>query len=167
MSADVQSVAPVPEGLTQTLSIRTSPQENGTGNAQDESGEFDIVRTYRQILASDPDITMPVATIEALIERLRVTPSSTAMETVEIVKKEKAKLLASVPNPLPLLAGADLFEQFLLRSLRGPPATGNSSGGSLSNSTSNADRIMSFEETRQHLLKNKQLFAQRAKAARR
>jgi hypothetical protein len=41
MSADVQSVAPVPEGLTQTLAIRTSPQENGTGNAQDESGEFE------------------------------------------------------------------------------------------------------------------------------
>lgn len=99
---------------------------------------------------------MPVAAIESLIELLSATPSSTAMETVEIVKKEKAKLLASAPNPLPLLAGADLFEQYLLRSLRGQPAAG--SGG--------ADRVLSFEETRQHLLDNRQLFAQRAKAAR-
>lgn len=98
---------------------------------------------------------MPVAAIESLIELLRATPSSTAMETVEIVKKEKAKLLAAAPNPLPLLSGADLFEQFLLRSLRGQPAV---AGGS--------ERVLSFEETRQHLLNNRQLFAQRAKAAR-
>jgi translation initiation factor eIF-2B subunit alpha len=101
---------------------------------------------------------MGVAAIEALIEVLRATPSSTAMETVEVVKKEKAKLLASTPNPLPLLAGADLFEQYLLRSLRGPAAEGVTGSAS--------DRVLSFEETRQHLLNNKQLFAQRAKAAR-
>lgn len=99
-------------------------------------------------------MTMPVAAIEALIEVLSTTPSSTAMETVEIVKKETAKLLASAPNPLPLLAGTDLFEQFLLRSLRGP-AAGDSAG-----------HILPFEQTRQHLLDNRQLFAQRAKAAR-
>jgi translation initiation factor eIF-2B subunit alpha len=97
---------------------------------------------------------MPVAAIESLIELMRATPSSTAMETVEIVKKEKAKLLAAAPNPLPILAGADLFEQFLLRSLRGQP------------SATGTDRVLSFEETRQHLLDNRQLFAHRAKAAR-
>lgn len=116
-----------------------------------------IVRTYRDLLNSDRELTMGVAAIESLIELLRETSSSTAMELVEIVKKEKAKLLASAPNPLPLLAGADLFEQYLLRSLRGPTATTTSSG---------SDRVLSFEETRQHLLDNKDLFAQRAKADR-
>ncbi|KAJ4300533.1 translation initiation factor eIF-2B subunit alpha [Collariella sp. IMI 366227] len=136
-------------------SNHSSSQNNGNGSAP-----FDIVRTYRDLLNSDRDLTMPVAAIESLIELLQATPSSTAMETVEIVKKEKARLLASVPNPLPLLAGADLFEQFLLRSLRGPPATGPGSGSSA------CDRVLSFEQTRQHLLENKQLFAQRAKSAR-
>jgi translation initiation factor eIF-2B subunit alpha len=116
-----------------------------------------IVRTYRELLNSDRELTMGVAAIESLIELLRATSSSTAMELVEIVKKEKAKLLASAPNPLPLLAGADLFEQYLLRSLRGPTATGTGGG---------SDRVLSFEETRQHLLDNKDLFAQRAKADR-
>lgn len=104
---------------------------------------------------------MGVAAIESLIELLRHTNSSTAMETVEVVKKEKAKLLASTPNPLPLLAGADVFEQYLLRSLRGPTADGSLGGGS-----NTSDPVLSFEQTRQHLLDNKQLFAQRAKTAR-
>ncbi|KAL2256201.1 hypothetical protein VTK26DRAFT_2043 [Humicola hyalothermophila] len=155
MSTDGVSKQPSPaSGPAQGLPIRnhtTSSPENG-------SGAFDIVRTYRELLDSDRDITMPVAAIESLIELLRATPSSTAMETVEIVKKEKAKLLAAAPNPLPLLAGADLFEQFLLRSLRGQPATASSS--------SSSSGVLSFEETRQHLLNNRQLFAQRAKAAR-
>lgn len=100
---------------------------------------------------------MGVAAIESLIELLAATPSSTAMELVETVKKEKANLLASTPNPLPLLAGADLFEQYLLRSLRGPTAPGTGTG---------PNRVLSFDETRQHLLDNRDLFAQRAKADR-
>jgi len=99
-------------------------------------------------------MTMPVAALESLIELLRVTPSSTTMETVKVVKEQKAKLLAASPNPLPVMAGADLFEQFLLRSLRGPSA--DEAPG----------QVLSFEDTRAHLLQNKQLFAQRAREAR-
>lgn len=112
-----------------------------------------IVNTYRGLLASDPEMTMPVAAIESLIEVLRTTPLSTAMETVEVVRNQKAKLLESTPNPLPILAGADLFEQYLLRSLRGQTAA-------------DTERVLSFEETRSHLLHNPQLFASRARAAR-
>ncbi len=114
-----------------------------------------IVQTYRDLLNSDRDLTMGVAAIESLIEVLRASPTSTAMELVELVKNEKAKLLASTPNPLPLLAGADLFEQYLLRSLRGSPATGKA-----------GDDVLTFDETCQHLIDNKNLFAQRAKDGR-
>ncbi|KAL2200322.1 hypothetical protein P885DRAFT_74157 [Corynascus similis CBS 632.67] len=146
---------PTAGSTPQQLPVRSNPSSD---TPQRENGAaFDIVRTYRELLNSDRDLTMGVAAIESLIELLRETSSSTAMELVEIVKKEKAKLLASVPNPLPLLAGADLFEQYLLRSLRGPTATATGSG---------TDRVLSFEETRQHLLDNKDLFAQRAKADR-
>lgn len=147
--------APASGATTQQIPVRSSPTSNTA--PQRENGSFDIVRTYRDLLNSDRELTMGVAAIESLIELLRETSSSTAMELVEIVKKEKAKLLASAPNPLPLLAGADLFEQYLLRSLGGPTATTTSSG---------SDRVLSFEETRQHLLDNKDLFAQRAKADR-
>lgn len=148
--------APASGATTQQLPVRSNPTSNPS--SQRENGAaFDIVRTYRDLLNSDRELTMGVAAIESLIELLRETSSSTAMELVEIVEKEKAKLLASAPNPLPLLAGADLFEQYLLRSLGGPTATTTSSG---------SDRVLSFEETRQHLLDNKDLFAQRAKADR-
>ncbi|KAL1843369.1 hypothetical protein VTJ49DRAFT_1956 [Mycothermus thermophilus] len=146
----------------QQLPVRSASSNSTATNEVttqvDNGSSFDIVRTYRELLNSDRELTMGVAAIESLIELLRVTPSSTAMELVEIVKKEKAKLLASTPNPLPLLAGADLFEQYLLRSLRGPTAAPGSGSGQ--------DRVLSFDETRQHLVDNKDLFAQRAKAAR-
>ncbi|KAK4196796.1 hypothetical protein QBC40DRAFT_286589 [Triangularia verruculosa] len=126
---------------------------------QNDPQNFDIVATYRSLLSSDREITMPIAAIESLIEFLSVTPYVTSMELVEKVKHQKALLLASAPNPLPILAGADLFEQFLLRSLRPPPAAAASS-------TSNLAEPMSFDQTREHLVANKQLFAQRAQAAR-
>ncbi|KAK0742167.1 hypothetical protein B0T21DRAFT_360737 [Apiosordaria backusii] len=123
----------------------------------DSPQDFDIVATYRSLLSSDREITMPIAAIESLIEFMSITPYVTSMELVEKVKTQKALLLASAPNPLPILAGADLFEQFLLRSLRPPPAA---------SSSSNLTEPMSFDQTREHLVANKQLFAQRAQAAR-
>ncbi|KAK4140358.1 uncharacterized protein C8A04DRAFT_39956 [Dichotomopilus funicola] len=154
-------------GGSSQLPVRTTA--SASSSVQRENGStFDVVRTYRELLNSDRDLTMGVAAIESLIELLRATSSSTAMELVETVKKEKAKLLASAPNPLPLLAGADLFEQYLLRSLRGPAAatTSTGAGSGAGGGGGGADRVLSFDETRQHLLENKDLFAQRAKADR-
>ncbi len=96
---------------------------------------------------------MSVAAIEALIALLGSMSASTAMETVSIVKSEAERLHKSVSNPIPLRAGTDLFQQYLLRSLRGQPSGANGP-------------VLSFEETRQHLLRNSRVFASRAKAAR-
>lgn len=130
---------------------------------------------------------MGVAAIESLIEVLRVHPSTTAHELVEIVKKEKAKLLSSTPNPLPILAGADLFEQYLLRSLRGltdeepkrrttrkrrnGDGDGQGSGAATKKNNKKKDvkveyPVVNFEKTCQHLVANKDVFARRAKEAR-
>ena len=95
---------------------------------------------------------MPVAAIEALIALLGSTPATTAMETVDVVRSQAERLKRSVANPIPLTAGTDLFQQYLLRSLKGQTAGSRSS--------------LSFDETRQHLLRNSRLFAARAKAAR-
>ena len=96
---------------------------------------------------------MSVAAIEALIALLGSMSASTAMETVTIVKSEAERLQNSVPNPIPLRAGTDLFQQYLLRSLRGQPSGTNAP-------------VLSFEETREHLVRNSRVFASRAKAAR-
>ncbi|RDA96130.1 hypothetical protein CP533_1778 [Ophiocordyceps camponoti-saundersi (nom. inval.)] len=110
------------------------------------SANFDIVSTYRNLLASDPDLTKPVAAIESLIILLNTVPSKTVYETLDTVKHHSEKLKASVANPVPLTAGSDLFLQYLVSSLK--------------------QQDGSFDAVRQHLLRNGRLFASRAVAAR-
>ncbi|PFH59344.1 hypothetical protein XA68_12496 [Ophiocordyceps unilateralis] len=110
------------------------------------SAKFDIVSTYRNLLASDPDLTKPVAAIESLIVLLNTVPSKTVYETLDTVKLHSDRLKASVANPVPLTAGTDLFLQYLVSSLK--QQDGN------------------FDAVRQHLLRNGRLFAARAVAAR-
>ncbi|KAH6890600.1 hypothetical protein B0T10DRAFT_548117 [Thelonectria olida] len=114
--------------------------------APSSSSDFDIVATYRHLLASDPHLTKPVAAIESLIALLNSTPSTTVFETLDTVKAQSDRLKASVANPVPLSAGTDLFLQYLISSLR--------------------QQDDSFDEVRQHLLANGRLFAARANAAR-
>ncbi|RDA88680.1 hypothetical protein CP532_4126 [Ophiocordyceps camponoti-leonardi (nom. inval.)] len=120
------------------------------------SANFDIVSTYRNLLASDPDLTKPVAAIESLILLLNSVPSKTVYETLDTVKHHSEKLKDSVANPVPLTAGTDLFLQYLVSSLKQQGHDGSSGGSSSS----------SFEAVRQHLLRNGRLFASRAVAAR-
>ncbi|KAH8889744.1 nagb/rpia/CoA transferase-like protein [Thozetella sp. PMI_491] len=133
-----------------TAAESSLPVRPKVGGAQ----PFDIVETYRNLLASDPELSMSVAAIEALIALLGAASASTAMETVSIMKTQAERLHKSVTNPIPLRAGTDLFQQYLLRSLRGQPS-GNAN-----------EPVLSFDETREHLLRNSRVFASRAKAAR-
>jgi translation initiation factor eIF-2B subunit alpha len=113
-----------------------------------QTSSFDIVATYHNLLAADPDLTKPVAAIESLIALLNTTSSTTAHETLETVKLHSNRLKASVVNPVPLSAGTDIFLQYLVSSLKQEePAAG-------------------FDAVRQHLLRNGRLFAERAVAAR-
>jgi translation initiation factor eIF-2B subunit alpha len=48
-----------------------------------------------------------MAAVESLIAFLAATPSSTAMETVEMVQTQAEMLLKAFPNPKPLQAGTD------------------------------------------------------------
>ncbi|KAL2204823.1 nagb/rpia/CoA transferase-like protein [Sarocladium strictum] len=113
---------------------------------QPSNTDFDIVATYRELLASDPELTKPVAAIESLIALLNTVPSSTVFETLETVRIHSDLLKASVANPVPLTAGSDLFLQYLVSSLK--------------------EQDASFEAVRHHLLRNGRLFASRAVAAR-
>lgn len=120
-----------------------------------------IVATYHRLLAEDPDLTMPMAAIEALIEFLGHTPVKTVYETIDLVKTQSARLEAAVPNPLALSHGTHLFSQYLMNSLKQPAAT---AGGGGAKTIENPRE--SFEVVRQHLLRNGRLFAERAKEAR-
>ncbi|ATY67312.1 initiation factor 2 subunit family [Cordyceps militaris] len=137
---------PTDNGNT-TLPLRKHPQT-----------EFDIVSTYRSLLAQDPDLTKPVAAIESLIELLNAVPSTTVYETLDTVKTHCERLKASVDNPVPLTAGTDLFLQYLISSLKQPQ-----NHQKPHHQQHNDD---GFDAVRQHLLRNGRLFAARAIAAR-
>ncbi|KAK5121451.1 hypothetical protein LTR85_005284 [Meristemomyces frigidus] len=113
---------------------------------QDEP--FDVVSTYHRLLSEDPELTMPVGAIEALILGLANTPASTVSETLDLVSKLTAQLKRSIPNPISLSAGTDLFQQYLISNLQRPSAKGD------------------FDQIRSHLVQNGRLFVERAKAAR-
>lgn len=106
-----------------------------------------IVETYHKHLKDDPDVTMPVAAIEALIELLASSRAVTVYETLDLVKTQSDYLKSQIPNSISLSAGTDLFQRYMIQSLK-PSSTGN------------------FETVRQHLLSNGRLFVSRAKAAR-
>ncbi|KAF2273050.1 nagb/rpia/CoA transferase-like protein [Westerdykella ornata] len=119
-------------------------------NPPAEDPEFDVVARYHEILASDPDLTMPVAAIEALIEAITAnTQVTTVAETMELLEEYTGKLKASVPNHISLSAGTDLFQRYLVHTL-----------------TRTSIMNGSFTAIRNHLLSSGRLFVANAKASR-
>ena len=107
--------------------------------------KFDIKETYLRFLRDDPDITMPVAAIEALVQLLSETETSTSAELIQTLKEASTELKTSVDNSMSLSAGCDLFMRFVLRNIR---------------------EYGDWEACKGHLVKNGRLFAERSKAAR-
>ncbi|KAI9836598.1 MAG: hypothetical protein M1819_001230 [Sarea resinae] len=113
--------------------------------------DFDIVATYHRLLAEDPDLTMPVAAIESLVELLSASNSSTISETLDLLATSTAHLKRAIANPISLSAGTDLFQRYLITTLQRPGQLGPAGD---------------FRSIRSHLLSNGRLFVQRAKASR-
>lgn len=141
----------VTAGVSGQLPIRGNP----------DVGSFDIVQTYHRLLADDPDLTMPMATIEALIEALGASSATTVFETMKLVEAQSDMLRQSplVANPMAVRHGSDFFKQYLVRELRQLPSSGSAA-------SSSGSQDQQFEGIRQHLLRNARLFATRAKDAR-
>ncbi|KAH7130433.1 hypothetical protein B0J11DRAFT_577966 [Dendryphion nanum] len=114
---------------------------------------FNIVSTYLSILASDPEITMPVAAIEALVEAIGNSTVNTVAETLDLLSYHVKILKASTPNPISLSAGTDLFQRYLITTLNRPASL-------------NLGPEDDFRAIRNHLLSNGRLFVERAKASR-
>ncbi|KAL5114796.1 translation initiation factor eIF-2B subunit alpha [Pleosporales sp. CAS-2024a] len=115
--------------------------------------EFDMVATYRRILDDDPELTMPVAAIEALVEAIAQSTVSTVAETLALLERHTAALKASTANPISLSAGTDLFQRYLITTLNRPASL-------------NLGPDDDFRAIRNHLLSNGKLFVERAKQSR-
>ncbi|EMR11247.1 hypothetical protein PNEG_00278 [Pneumocystis murina B123] len=106
--------------------------------------KFDIVERYEAILEEDPNITMPIAAIEALVDLVRHTKVNTLSEFTKIIQEGSLILKSSVVNYISVSAGCDLFLRFVTRSLN------------------DAD----VESCKHHLVSNGKLFVERARKCR-
>ena len=123
-----------------------------------------IVQHYNHILCTDLLLTKPIAAIESLISLLSASPPSTISETLSLLASSTATLKASVPNPISLSAGTDLFQRYIITTLQtGVHSDAEATGKRSSSSSGNPE---DFRDTRAHLLANSRLFVQRAKEAR-
>lgn len=115
------------------------------------SSDFDIVSYYHALVKSNEAITPPIAAIESLIALLTSTPATTISETLSLLQDASALLHSSVRNPIPVTAGTDLFQRYVVTTLQRPGALGP--GGD-------------FNLLRNHLINNSRIFVARAKEAR-
>lgn len=109
------------------------------------TSDFDIKETYLKFLADDPEMTMPIAAIEALLTLLKIQQPSTSSELIQLLEDATQQLKSSVSNAISLSAGCDLFMRFVLR---------------------NTHLYSDWESCKKHLVENGQVFLQRAKDSR-
>ena len=119
-----------------------------------------IGETFFSLLHSDPDMTLPVAAIEALVSLLASQPSlTTVSETMDLLESAISTLKRVVPSPISLSAGTDLFQRYLVTSL-------NRVGSNSSGSDADEREASDFQAARARLLSNSRLFVARAREAR-
>lgn len=110
-----------------------------------------IVAAYNELLRKDPELTMPIAAIEALVLLLTHTSITTISETLSLLETHANHLKESIPNPIGLSAGTDLFQRYIVTTLQRPGKLGPAGD---------------IDAIRAHLLSNGRLFIQRAKESR-
>ncbi|BFZ62560.1 translation initiation factor eIF-2B subunit alpha [Saitoella coloradoensis] len=106
---------------------------------------FDIVKTYKQFLEEDNDLTMPVAAIEALVELLSQSQAQTISEIIDLLKQGANALKNSVSNSISLSAGCDLFQRYVTGALKD---------------------VRDFESAKEDLISHGRAFVQNARSAR-
>ncbi|KAI4230821.1 MAG: hypothetical protein L6R40_007931 [Gallowayella cf. fulva] len=131
-------------------SLSTPPPESPIHSTTHSSSDFDILKTYTHLLSTHPTLTPPLAAITSLITLLSTHPPSTTSETLSLLSHHSSILKSSVANPIPLSAGTELFQRYIVGTLQSSP------------SSSTAD----FQTTRNQLLENGRAFVESAKEAR-
>lgn len=119
-----------------------------------ENQKYNIKKLYLQFLTQDPDLTMPIAAIESLIQILKTYNPNTSAEMINIINGSIKELTENIPNSISLRAGCDIFYRFVIKHL----TSSDNSNKSISST--------SFESFKSHLFDNGQLFIDRSKLSR-
>lgn len=127
-------------------SATSSAQNLRSGVVYSDRGEFNIREHYVALLKKDPTKSMPIAAIESLAALCDASQADTIHELMKTIEQGAVTLKQSVPNPVSLTAGANLFKRFLLNHMHDDPRD--------------------FETFKKTLQDNGHLFAQHAREAR-
>ncbi|KAI1319127.1 translation initiation factor eIF-2B subunit alpha [Mortierella claussenii] len=109
------------------------------------SETFDVVATYKSLLLKSPELSMPVAAIQSLVELIKHSKATTMSEFMLSIKDASQQLKSSVRNSISLSAGCDLFLRFVTR---------------------NSQDVADFETWKKTLIVRGQSFVEKADACR-
>ncbi|KAG0272692.1 translation initiation factor eIF-2B subunit alpha [Linnemannia exigua] len=79
------------------------------------SKDFDVVANYKSLLLNSPELSMPVAAIQSLVELIKHSNATTMSEFMLSINVASQLLKSSVRNSISLSAGCDLFLRFVTR----------------------------------------------------
>jgi translation initiation factor eIF-2B subunit alpha len=113
------------------------------------SNSFDIVAHCNTLLEKDPKLPPTIAAIESLIALLSSSSLTTISETLALASQQSQVLLSNQRNPIPLSAGTDLFQRYLVSSFQQRSLVQQSD----------------FTILRNNFIRNSRLFVSRAKQA--
>lgn len=117
----------------------------------DSTSCFDIVAHYNRLISTDQSTTPAIAAIESLIANLSASSLTTISETIDLLRTASSTLATSQTNPIPLSAGTELLQRYIVTVFQQQPAqlSGND-----------------FTQLRRQLITNSKLFVSRTKSAR-
>ncbi|ORX95753.1 alpha subunit of the translation initiation factor eif2b [Basidiobolus meristosporus CBS 931.73] len=102
---------------------------------------FNVKKYFHDLMASDEDISMPVAAILTLVEVIKQSKASTMSEFMEMLEDASLSLKSSTRNFISLSAGCDLYMRFVTRTIHD---------------------LSDFEACKNHLIERGKLFKQKA-----
>lgn len=129
-----------------------SSERAGLATPPPEPNSFNIVTHYNSLIDADHSITPPIAAIESLLTLLSTSQLTTISETLNLLAAASRTLLDSLANPIPVSAGTELLQRYLLTSFQASPITAQSGSD--------------FTLLRRQLVNNSKLFVSRTKTAR-
>ncbi|RMD45006.1 hypothetical protein DV735_g120, partial [Chaetothyriales sp. CBS 134920] len=80
--------------------------------------DFDVIAHYKNAIKSNPSLPVPIAAIESLVALLTHTPLTTVSETLALIDAQSLILRQWAANPIPISAGTDLFQRYLVASFQ-------------------------------------------------
>ncbi|KAK9720267.1 translation initiation factor eIF-2B subunit alpha [Basidiobolus ranarum] len=102
---------------------------------------FDVEKYYHGLLKNNPELSMPVAAIQALVEVIKHEKASTMSEFMKVLEDASQKLRSSTRNFISLAAGCDLYMRFVTRTIHD---------------------LSDFEACREHLIERGKVFLEKA-----